>query len=284
MTFGIKFYVLELFQSSLTVGAPIMNSMNSNYSIRDEIRDFWSERAATFDESVGHEIFSEEERKGWQRLIRKHLGDGTGRAALDLACGTAVISHLMNDVGFKVTGLDWSDAMLSQARAKAAKRGTDIRFVAGDAENTMEPKNSYDVITNRHLVWTLVDPPAAFAEWFSVLKPGGKLLILDGNMGKETWVKGLQKFWSRITGKPAPSHMSPAMAARHQNIRSRVYFSDAMPAEAVVDLLTKAGFVNIVVDRKLSDIHWAQARKMPFLRGLERMVQERFAICATKPE
>lgn len=284
MTFGIKFYVLELFQSSLTIGAPIMNSMNSNYSIRDEIRDFWSERAATFDESVGHEIFSEEERKGWQRLIRKHLGDGTGRAALDLACGTAVISHLMNDVGFKVTGLDWSDAMLGQARAKAKKRGTDIRFVSGDAENTMEPKNSYDVITNRHLVWTLVDPPVAFAEWFSVLKPGGKLLILDGNMGKETWVKGLQKFWSRITGKPAASHMTPAMAARHQNIRSRVYFSDAMPAEAVVDLLTKAGFVNIVVDRKLSDIHWAQARKMPFLRGLERMVQERFAICAMKPE
>ncbi|CDN50823.1 class I SAM-dependent methyltransferase [Neorhizobium galegae] len=261
-----------------------MNSMNSNYSIRDEIRDFWSERAATFDESVGHEIFSEEERKGWQRLIRKHLGDGTGRAALDLACGTAVISHLMNDVGFKVTGLDWSDAMLGQARAKAKKRGADIRFVSGDAENTMEPKNSYDVITNRHLVWTLVDPPAAFAEWFSVLKPGGKVLILDGNMGKETWVKGLQKLWSRVTGKPAASHMTPAMAARHQNIRSRVYFSDAMPAEAVVDLLTKAGFVNIVVDRKLSDIHWAQARKMPFLRGLERMVQERFAICATKPE
>lgn len=284
MTFGIKFYVLELFQSSLTIGAPIMNSMNSNYSIRDEIRDFWSERAATFDESVGHEIFSEEERKGWQRLIRKHLGNGTGRAALDLACGTAVISHLMNDVGFKVTGLDWSDAMLGQARAKAKKRGADIRFVSGDAENTMEPKNSYDVITNRHLVWTLVDPPAAFAEWFSVLKPGGKVLILDGNMGKETWVKGLQKFWSRITGKPAASHMTPAMAARHQNIRSRVYFSDAMPAEAVVDLLTKAGFVNIVVDRKLSDIHWAQARKMPFLRGLERMVQERFAICAMKPE
>ncbi|MGO7423719.1 SAM-dependent methyltransferase, partial [Rhizobium ruizarguesonis] len=48
-----------------------MNSMNTNYSIRDEIRDFWSERAATFDQSVGHEIFSEAERKGWQWLIRK---------------------------------------------------------------------------------------------------------------------------------------------------------------------------------------------------------------------
>jgi len=261
-----------------------MNSMNANYSIRDEIRDFWSERAATFDESVGHEIFSEAERKGWQRLIRKHLGEGQGRTALDLACGTAVISHLMNDVGFKVTGLDWSDAMLAQARAKAKKRGTDIRFVSGDAENTMEPRESYDVITNRHLVWTLVDPAAAFREWFSVLKPGGKVLIVDGNMGKETWVKHLRTFWTKVTGKRAAGHMNAEMMARHQSIRSRVHFSTEMPAEAVVDLLRQAGFENIVVDRKLADIHWAQARRMPFLRGLERIVQDRFAICATKPD
>ncbi|WP_037071277.1 class I SAM-dependent methyltransferase [Rhizobium sp. CF142] len=260
-----------------------MNTMNTNYSIRDEIRDFWSERAATFDESVGHEIFSEAERAGWQRLIRKHLGEGQGRAALDLACGTAVISHLMHGAGFNVTGLDWSDAMLAQARAKAKKRGTDIRFVSGDAENTMEAKDSYDVITNRHLVWTLVDPPSAFREWFSVLKPGGKVLIVDGNMGKETWVKSLQKVWTKLTGKAPVSHMKPEMMARHQAIRSRVYFSKQMPAEAIVELLRQAGFDNIIVDRRLSDIHWAQARKMPFLRGLERMVQDRFAICATKP-
>ncbi|MGO7427107.1 class I SAM-dependent methyltransferase, partial [Rhizobium ruizarguesonis] len=170
-------------------------------------------------------------------LIRKHLGAGQGRAALDLACGTAVISHLMHGAGFAVTGLDWSDAMLAQARAKAKKRGTDIRFVSGDAENTMEPKNSYDVITNRHLVWTLVDPASAFKEWFSVLKPGGKVLILDGNMGRETWVKGLQKLWTKVTGKPPASHMSPEMMARHQKIRSRMHFSSQMPAEAVVDLL-----------------------------------------------
>ena len=52
-----------------------MGDVGANYSIRDEIREFWSERAATFDESVGHEIFSEAERAGWHQLIRKHLGD-----------------------------------------------------------------------------------------------------------------------------------------------------------------------------------------------------------------
>ena len=256
----------------------------ANYSIRDEIRDFWSARAATFDQSVGHEIFSEAERRGWHRLIRKHLGEGGGRKALDLACGTAVISHLMNDLGFSVTGLDWSEAMLEQARAKAGKRGADIRFVMRDAENTMEPRESVDVITNRHLVWTLVDPRAAFTEWFAVLKPGGKLLIVDGNMGRKSWVSGLREGFARLSGRPAKAHMNPEMMQRHRDIRSRVYFNDSMPAEAVVALLTEVGFRRAVVDRNLFDIHWAQARKMGFVRALERLTSERYAICVTKPE
>jgi ubiquinone/menaquinone biosynthesis C-methylase UbiE len=260
-----------------------MNEL-SNYSIRDEIREFWSERAATFDQSVGHEIFSEAERRGWHRLIRKHLGDGNGRPLLDLACGTAVISHLMHDMGFAVTGLDWSEAMLGQARAKAAKRGTDIRFIMRDAERTGEPDASYDAITNRHLVWTLVDVPAAFAEWHRLLKPGGRLLIVDGNMGRRSWVSRLHARFDALLGlPPAKSHLDPAWAERHKRIREQVWFSNGMPAEAVVALLEQAGFTGITVDRNLWDIHLAQASKMPFWRAAERLTSERFAICATKP-
>lgn len=261
-----------------------MSARETNYSLREEICEFWSERAATFDNSVGHEIFSEAERRGWHRLIRKHLGDGGSRPLLDVACGTAVISHLMHDMGFAVTGLDWSDAMLEKARAKALKRKADIRFMKGDAERTMEPRASYDAITNRHLVWTLVDPKAAFQEWFELLKPGGKLLIVDGNMGKKTWLANLRGRWAKATGRPAArGHMDPAMMERHLSIRSRVYFSDEMPAAAIVAMLKDVGFGDTVVDRNLFDIHWAQARKMPFLNGVERMIQDRFAVCATKP-
>jgi ubiquinone/menaquinone biosynthesis C-methylase UbiE len=256
----------------------------TNYSLRDEIRDFWSQRAATFDQSVGHEIFSEAERRAWHRLISRHLGPGEGRAALDLACGTAVISHLMHDLGYRITGLDWSEAMLEQARAKAQKRGTDIRFIMRDAENTLEPRESADVIITRHLVWTLVDPQAAFAEWFAVLKPGGKLLVVDGNLGHKTWVSRLHERVDRLTGRAAPAHMSPDQMARHRSIRSRVYFRDEMRAEAVVGLLLAQGFVDPVVDRGMFDIHLAQARKMNSLwRALERLASDRFAICVTKP-
>lgn len=261
-----------------------MQEGTPNYSIRDEIREFWSERASTFDESVGHEIFSDAERRGWHRLIRKHLGEGDGRAALDLASGTGVISHLMHDLGFRVTGLDWSEAMLEQARAKARRRNAGIDFLAGDAERTMLARGTFDAIVTRHLVWTLVDPGAAFAEWFALLRPGGRLLIVDGDMGRRTWVAGLQSALSRLTGRSAPAHMSPEMQARHEAIRRQVHFSDRMPAEAVVRLLVEAGFTAPTVDRRLHDIHLAQARRMPLLRALERLSQDRYAICATKPD
>jgi ubiquinone/menaquinone biosynthesis C-methylase UbiE len=153
----------------------------ANYSLRDEIREYWSARAGTFDLQAGHEIFSQEERAAWHALIIKHLGRGDGRSALDLACGTGVVSQLMHELSFAVTGLDWSEPMLERARVKAAKRGFEIRFILADAEQTFEERGSYNVIITRHLVWTLVDPVAAFAEWFALLKPGGRLLIVDGD-------------------------------------------------------------------------------------------------------
>src|SRR5690606_14898727 len=105
-----------------------------------------------------------------------------GHQALDVASGTGVISRLLCERGFSVTGLDFSEPMLERARAKAKARGLDARYVMGDAENTLLADAAYDVIMTRHLVWTLPDPAAAFADWFRVLKPGGKVLIVDADM------------------------------------------------------------------------------------------------------
>ena len=106
--------------------------MTTNFTIRDEIREYWSLRAETFDLQPGHEIFSDREKKAWYALFQKHLGSGADRRVLDLACGTGVISHLLFDLGFKVTGLDWSDAMLVKARTKSKKRNSNISFLVAD--------------------------------------------------------------------------------------------------------------------------------------------------------
>lgn len=72
--------------------------------------------------------------------------------------------------------------MLAVARSKAEAAGYDnVTFATGDAEDTGEDSNRYDVVINRHLVWTLPHPEQAIAEWKRVLKPGGRLIILEGN-------------------------------------------------------------------------------------------------------
>ncbi|MCK3778010.1 methyltransferase domain-containing protein [Ensifer sesbaniae] len=259
-----------------------------NYNLRDEIKAYWSERAATFDLSPGHEVFSEDERAAWHRLFLRHLGPGSGRSALDLASGTGVISHLLDDLGFKVQGLDWAEPMLERAREKARKRGRSIRFGLGDAENTMEPDDHYDVVVNRHLVWTLVDPAAAFTEWLRVLKPGGTLLIVDGDFVNTS---GLERLFSKLSAwgqqlgvfKSETPSGSSQMMATHRSILSRVHFSEGARAEAVVVLLQRAGFVDIEVDTDLGEIHRTQARNWNVFKGLARQSQHRYAIRAAKP-
>lgn len=288
MTLLVNIYLLERLQTELN-GTDMSDRLDrQNYNLRDEIKAYWSERAATFDLSPGHEIFSEDERAAWHRLFQRHLGKGDGRAALDLASGTGVISHLLDDLGFKVQGLDWAEPMLERAREKARKRGRTIRFGLGDAENTMEPDGLYDVVVNRHLVWTLVDPAAAFVEWRRVLKPGGTLLIVDGDFVN---TNALERLFSKFSAwgqrlrlfKAEAATGSPQMMATHRSILSRVHFSGGARAEAVAELLRDAGFVDIRIDRDLRQIHRTQARNWNFFKGLARQCQHRYAIRATRP-
>lgn len=249
----------------------------SNRDLRDDIRDYWSDRAEDFDRDAGHKIAEGDERRAWGELLLRHLGAASGRRLLDLASGTGEVSLLCHELGFQVTGLDWSEPMLALARAKA--QGTGISFLQADAERTMLPDASQDVIVTRHLVWTLVDPAAAFAEWFRVLAPSGKLLIVDGDFVRRGWLARLLAGW---TG-PAHPRAQAAMALRHADILSRVHFSQGARAADVAALLAEAGFTGIRIDTRLGAIHRAQARQFGWRKSLLRRCEHRYAISAGKP-
>ena len=150
-------------------------STHDNFTLKEEIRAYWSARAESFDLSFGHAIKSDRELKAFQRLI----GDSFGPQpldVLDLACGTGEITRALLSLNHRVTALDFSEAMLERARAKHGKAA---RFRLGDAEHLLDEDASYDAAITRHLVWTLTDPEAALSEWFRVLRPGGRLLLAD---------------------------------------------------------------------------------------------------------
>jgi len=259
-----------------------------NYDLRDEIKTYWSGRAAGFDLSPWHDVVSEEERAAWKQLIIKHLGQGEGRLALDLASGTGIISLLMDDAGFQVTGMDWSQNMLDLARAKAQKQGRSIQFMLGDAENTMERDESFDVIINRHLVWTLVDPKAAFAEWFRLLKPGGRVLIIDGFFVNSFWHERLARRFISLLEKmrlmrTQEEEEDTDDREKFNSILSRVYFSHGATAREVGQLLEQVGFLPTVIDADLHAIYRLKAKKIGWLDSLAYSSKRRFALVAQKP-
>ncbi|OSP54290.1 class I SAM-dependent methyltransferase [Pseudoruegeria sp. SK021] len=246
-------------------------TFNTNRDLRDDIQDYWSDRAATFDNDPGHKIADGDEMAAWRTLFQRHLGAGDGRRLLDLASGTGEIARLCQGMGFEVTGLDWSEPMLERARAKLPG----VRFLQADAEWTMLPDNSMDVIVTRHLVWTLVDPLTAFAEWHRVLAPGGQLLIVDGDFVSKSWL-------SKVLGRLAPAK-SHSPLSRHHEILSRVHFSNGARAEEVARLLSQSGFANLTVDTNMRAIHRAQSSQLGWQKSLLRRWEHRYAVCASKP-
>lgn len=256
-----------------------ISSQSTNRDLRDEIREYWSDRAATFDLDPGHRIGSKAERAAWRALFRRHLGDARGRRLLDLASGTGEIALLCHDLGYRVTGLDWAEPMLDRARAKAAAVGAPIRFLQADAERTMLPAACQDVIVTRHLVWTLVDPGAAFTEWFRVLAPGGQVLIVDGDFVSRGWFGSILSQLLLMRR----SAVEGGMAERHADILSQVYFSAGARADKVADMLDAAGFVDVSIDTAFSRIHRSQAAGFGWRKSLLRRSEHRYAISARKP-
>jgi SAM-dependent methyltransferase len=151
-------------------------------------------------------------------VLRRHLGPEPLQV-LELASGTGEVTRVLRALGHRVTGLDFSEAMIARARAKHRGDGA-ARFVLADAENTMEPDGAYDAVVCRHLVWTLTDPQAALHDWFRTLRPDGRLVVFDGNFVTPSWSGRVAKralAWLEARG--AAPHRAPADAGARRHPR-----------------------------------------------------------------
>ncbi len=144
------------------------------------IRDFWDDQAATFDDDVDHGLRHDAAREAWRTRLRAWLPPAPARV-LDLGCGTGSLSLLALEDGQRVRGLDLAPAMVAAARVKCAAF-PDATFEVGDASApTGAPGGAaYDVVLARHLLWTLPDPHEALRRWVALVRPGGRLALVEG--------------------------------------------------------------------------------------------------------
>ena len=111
---------------------------------------------------------------GLDRRWRRKAVKGLDGKVLDVACGTGDMVLAMQDAGCTVTGVDLSEEMLSIAKTKAP-----ATYMISDAEQLPFPDETFDAVTCAFGVRNFVHLEQGITEMLRVLKPGGRIVILE---------------------------------------------------------------------------------------------------------
>ena len=212
-----------------------------------------------YDNCPGHGIGTGEEKIAWKRELNRNLPEPPLKV-LDVGCGTGAMGLLFAEMGHQVTGIDLSEGMMAKAREKADAQKLSIELKRGDAEHLPFHDGSFDVLVNRHLLWTLPHPEIALKEWHRVLKNGGVILIIEGVWKDRSFSIRAKRIVSdglaKIFGHSHSGHYD-------QKLRSQFPYDGGVPKETMISDLEHAGFTDICF-RDLMYIREIQKEQQPW--------------------
>ena len=162
---------------------------------------------------------------------------------LDVATGTADMPMMM--MRFlkpdRIVGIDISEGMLSLGKQKIARAGLEnsISLMAGDAESIQFPDASFDAVTVAFGVRNFQNLEKGLAEMRRVLKPGGRLVILEFSKPTSGFFLPFYRIYLRFI---AP-HIGKLVSG---NLEAYQYLNDSVSAfpegETLLGILDKTGF------------------------------------------
>jgi ubiquinone/menaquinone biosynthesis methyltransferase len=126
----------------------------------------------------------------WKQRLVRLAAVKPGDPVLDLCCGTGDVALRFARAGAEVVGADFSAPMLAVAEARKAKEpaGPALQFLRADALHLPFPDARFEVVTISYGLRNLSDCDAGLREMWRVLKPGGRLLVLDfGKPDQAQW-------------------------------------------------------------------------------------------------
>ena len=160
---------------------------------------YWDKQAGRYDRAMNF----------WDRHL---FGDSRpwacGRAVgevLEVAVGTGRNLPFYPD-GTRLTGVDWSPAMLGIARRRAADLGREADLRQGDAQALDFPDASFDTVLCALGLCAIPDDRRAVTEMARVLRPGGRLLLVDHVAASAAALRAVQWLYERITIPLAGEH------------------------------------------------------------------------------
>ena len=154
--------------------------------------------------------------RGWRDRAVDALSLSSGARVLDLCTGTGdlAIAIVRRTNGATVVGVDFAGEMLRLARTKVSGASLDgrIRLVRGDATHIPLPDSSCDAATIAFGIRNVAEPQRALAELARVIKPGGRLAILEFGEPRIPGIRTLYAWYFRyllpFVGRLVSKHRS----------------------------------------------------------------------------
>lgn len=182
--------------------------------------------------------------RSWRRQAVGLLGPVAGGRYLDVGTGTGELAFkiLRRCPGARVDGVDLSLRMLAVARNKAAHCGDaeSISFFQADATVLPMRDECYDGMISGFCFRNIEQRRNALTEMHRVLKPGGRLVVLEAVYPQRTWVRFAYKMYTPFI---------PLMGALFGSFSAFRYLKDSIEdfpqAEQVVEMFRETGFVRV---------------------------------------
>lgn len=146
----------------------------------NEIKAYWNKRAEGYSIS-NKESLKSDEKQQYEEFFKKYIKADKKLKTIDMGCGPGFLAILLADIGYDSFAFDCTENMLLKAEENARDLGVKITTIKGDAQNPKIEDNTFDLLVSRNLVWNLENPEKAYKEWIRIVKPGGKIIIIDGN-------------------------------------------------------------------------------------------------------
>lgn len=202
------------------------NTAKTSESPTARQRRVWDKTAPSYDKQIA---FFEKVQFGGGR---EWIGDRARGRVLEVAVGTGRnLSHYPADA--TLTGIELSPAMLTIAAQRAADLGRDVDLREGDAENLPFSDASFDTVVCVLSLCTIPDPATAIKEMKRVLKPAGRLLLLDHIGSSWPPIYVAQWLLERLTIRAAGEHFTRRQLPLVQAAGFRIVETERLKAGTV---------------------------------------------------
>jgi len=181
----------------------------------------------------------------WRRFAVAQAAVRAGDRVLDVACGTGDLTQAFASTeAAEIVGLDFTREMLELARKKqlALPEGVAgrLRYIEGDAQHLPFEDRSFDVISIAFGIRNVEDPKRALREFARVLRPGGRVVILEFDQPKNPLVRWFNSLYCRGIMPTTATWLSGDKSGAYRYLPASV--ATFLARETLLDALKEEGF------------------------------------------